>query len=289
MNTQEVLASASAHLESLTGYVFDVLSVSRPNGPEAAANLAKVVSKLSPFLGNLIEFSTVEFLNARQEYRSFGQWKRQDPGFPDTVFVGSVTPVRDSGRSVAEARDNHYHNPPDYLVIEPEDTTSRTRNLQQTNTNGYKFQGTGSGARDKRSQHQGMEPPALQRFRRDEAAGARRSCSRSEEGRLKSFLDEPFDSVMEVCRVDFSAETASSAKASGSTAGEQSPKGIPHHVAFIGRGVDDHAHQIEGFLVEVNGLARTSVELVALPSPECRPIPHVGIAVRTVEPRLSPN
>lgn len=142
MNTQEVLASASAHLESLTGYVFDVLSVSRPNGPEAAANLAKVVSKLSPFLGNLIEFSTVEFLNARQEYRSFGQWKRQDPGFPDTVFVGSVTPVRDSGRSVAEARDNHYHNPPDYLVIEPEDTTSRTRNLQQTNTNGYKFQGT---------------------------------------------------------------------------------------------------------------------------------------------------
>ena len=196
MNTQEVLASTSAHLESLTGYVFDVLSVSRPNGPEAAANLAKVVSKLSSFLGNLIEFSTVEFLNARPEYRSFGQWKRQDPGFPDTVFVGSVTPVPGfeikawfplateitarfresqarfmdnrthvclmawlpeqlifgrpriidvcifSGRSVAEARDNHYHNPPDYLVIEPEDTTSRTRNLQQTNTNGYKFQGT---------------------------------------------------------------------------------------------------------------------------------------------------
>ena len=47
-----------------------------------------------------------------------------------------------SGKSVAEARDKHYHNPPDYLVIEPEDTTARTRNLQQTNTNGYKFQGT---------------------------------------------------------------------------------------------------------------------------------------------------
>jgi len=27
-------------------------------------------------------------------------------------------------------------------VLEPEDTTARTRNLQQTNTNGYKFQGT---------------------------------------------------------------------------------------------------------------------------------------------------
>ncbi|MCS1409738.1 MAG: hypothetical protein M2R45_02922 [Verrucomicrobia subdivision 3 bacterium] len=36
----------------------------------------------------------------------------------------------------------HSHNPPDYLVIEPEDTTARTRNLQQTNTNGYKWQGT---------------------------------------------------------------------------------------------------------------------------------------------------
>ncbi len=46
------------------------------------------------------------------------------------------------GGSVAKARDDHYHNPPDYLVLEPEDTSARTRNLQQTNTNGYKFQGT---------------------------------------------------------------------------------------------------------------------------------------------------
>ena len=47
-----------------------------------------------------------------------------------------------SGASVAKARDDHYHNPPDYLVLEPEDTSARTRNLQQTNTNGYKFQGS---------------------------------------------------------------------------------------------------------------------------------------------------
>jgi hypothetical protein len=47
-----------------------------------------------------------------------------------------------SGHSVAKARDDHYHNPPDYIILEPEDTASRTRNLQQTNTNGYKFQGT---------------------------------------------------------------------------------------------------------------------------------------------------
>lgn len=47
-----------------------------------------------------------------------------------------------SARSLAKARDEHYHNPPDYLVIEPLDTSSRTRNLQQTNTSGYKFQGS---------------------------------------------------------------------------------------------------------------------------------------------------
>ncbi|HZT81743.1 MAG TPA: hypothetical protein VFA26_16070 [Gemmataceae bacterium] len=48
----------------------------------------------------------------------------------------------DSARSVAMARDKHYHNPPDYLIIEPEDTSARTRNLRQTNTTGYKFQDT---------------------------------------------------------------------------------------------------------------------------------------------------
>ncbi|MEG4007079.1 hypothetical protein QUA41_14820 [Microcoleus sp. Pol11C1] len=47
-----------------------------------------------------------------------------------------------SGLSVAVARYTHYHNPPDYLILEPEDTTQRTANLQQTNTSGYKFQGS---------------------------------------------------------------------------------------------------------------------------------------------------
>ena len=43
---------------------------------------------------------------------------------------------------VAKSRDNHYHNPPDYLINEPNDTTARTRNLQQTNVLGYKWQET---------------------------------------------------------------------------------------------------------------------------------------------------
>lgn len=193
LNTATVIQHASNHLANLKGHIFDVLEVSKPISSEAAVNLSKVVSKLSPLLGNLIEFNTVEFLNKQKDFNGIGKWRRQDPGFPDTVFDGvSPTPgfeikawfplateitarfkdsqnhftqdntyvcmlawlpehiiygkpyildvVVVSGKSVAEARDNHYHNPPDYLVLEPEDTSARTRNLQQTNTNGYRIQ-----------------------------------------------------------------------------------------------------------------------------------------------------
>lgn len=196
MNTAEILKAGTAHLGDLSGHIFDLLTVSKPISPEAAINLSKVISKLSPLLGNLIEFNTIEYLNDQEEFTALGKWVRQDPGFPDTVFIGDVTPIpgfeikawfplateitarfKDSqnhfqhdethvcmlawlpenlifgkpkiidvcvvsGQSVAKARDDHYHNPPDYLVLEPEDTTARTANLQQTNTNGYKWQGT---------------------------------------------------------------------------------------------------------------------------------------------------
>jgi len=196
MNTPDVIRLASQYLANLAGHKFDVLDVSRPVTVNSAVNLAKVISKLSPLLGNLIEFNTVEFLNKQDAFSEFGRWERQDPGFPDTIFVGDVQPTpgleikawfplateitarfKDSqnhfqfdqthvvmlawlpekiiygkpyildvcivsGLSVALARDTHYHNPPDYLVLEPEDTTQRTANLQQTNTSGYKFQGS---------------------------------------------------------------------------------------------------------------------------------------------------
>jgi len=196
MNTQDVIGLASEYLDNLSGHIFDVLDISKPVTVDAAVNLTKVISKLSPLLGNLIEFNTVEFLNKQNEFSEFGKWQRQDPGFPDTIFVGRVQPTpgleikawfplateitarfKDSqnhfqydqtyvamlawlpekiiygkprildvcvvsGLSVALARDTHYHNPPDYIVLEPEDTTQRTANLQQTNTSGYKFQGS---------------------------------------------------------------------------------------------------------------------------------------------------
>ena len=196
MNTLDVIGLASQYLANLAGHKFDVLDVSKPVTVNAAVNLTKVISKLSPLLGNLIEFNTVEFLNKQDDFAKFGTWERQDPGFPDTIFVGNIQPTpgleikawfplateitarfKDSqnhfqfdqthvallawlpekiiygkprildvcvvsGLSVALARDTHYHNPPGYLVLEPEDTTQRTANLQQTNTSGYKFQGS---------------------------------------------------------------------------------------------------------------------------------------------------
>jgi hypothetical protein len=198
MKTKEVIGLAESYLQGLSGHDFDVLEVAKPVTPEAAANLAKIISKLSPLVGNLIEFNTCEYLNAQPGFAGLGRWRRQDPGFPDTIFEGNITPtpgfeikawfplateitarfkdsqnhftqdqtyvamlawlpeflifgkpriigcVTASGMSVAKARDSHYHNPPDYLVLEPEDTKARTANLQQTNTNGYKFQGTPS-------------------------------------------------------------------------------------------------------------------------------------------------
>jgi hypothetical protein len=196
IRTSDILNRADQHIGGLKGHVFDLLTLAKPVSPDAALNLAKVISKLSPLLGNLIEFNTVEVLNEQAEFARWGKWIRQDPGFPDSIFVGSIVPVpgleikawfplateitarfKDSqnafaqdntrvallawlpehliygrprildvcvvsGLSIARARDEHYHNPPDYLVLEPEDTSARTRNLQQSNTSGYKWQGT---------------------------------------------------------------------------------------------------------------------------------------------------
>ena len=196
MDTQEAIAVASKHLRQLPGRVLDILDISKPATVAGTINLSKIASKLSPLIGNLIEFNAVEFLNTFPEFKDYGKWQRQDPGFPDAVFHGAIDPapgfeikawfpmateitarfkdsqdhfIQDqtyvsmlawlpefvifgkpkiidivivSGASVAKARDDHYHNLPDYLVLEPEDTSKRAANIQQTNTSGFKFQGT---------------------------------------------------------------------------------------------------------------------------------------------------
>jgi hypothetical protein len=66
--------------------------VSRPPDLDYAVHLSKIVSKLSPIIGNMLEYGVVSFLNEKNA-RSNGKWVRQDPGFPDTIFLGSVTPI----------------------------------------------------------------------------------------------------------------------------------------------------------------------------------------------------
>ena len=194
MNFKEILETAREELTALDKHLINVLDITRPPSLDYAKQLSKVISKLSPLLGNMIEFSTVDLLN-EADWKNEGKWIRQDPGFPDALFKSdSIIPnpgieikawfplateitarFKDSvtifekdnidmaliawlpenviwgkpqivdalvvsGKSVAQARDAHYHRPPDYLVFEPEDTSNRTANLQQTNTNGYKLQ-----------------------------------------------------------------------------------------------------------------------------------------------------
>ncbi|MBI5301814.1 MAG: hypothetical protein HY868_06740 [Chloroflexi bacterium] len=198
MEYREALHIATQEVLALKGHTVDVLTIKRPTEIQGAVELAKIVSKLSPIIGNLLEYAMVAYLNTSHEWSPHCHWVRQDPGFPDAVLQGMNDPqpgieiktwfplateitarFRDSQTAfkfnqtkvamlcwmpeyviagqpkiidvwigdaieVAQARDNHYHNPPHYVVMEPEDTRKRTRNLQQTNCNGLKFQGNAS-------------------------------------------------------------------------------------------------------------------------------------------------
>lgn len=187
------LDRASKVLLDLAGEDVDAIDV-KSVVEEEAPFLAKIVSKLSPMVGNLMEQRVVSILDAEAE-NGFS-WHRQDPGFPDAIlkhtsgndthtgyeikawyvlsteitgrFKESQHLLADkninvviiawcmshmifgkpkilgvltvSGSELAASRDNHYHNPPEYLIVEPQDTTARTANLQQSNVNGFKLQ-----------------------------------------------------------------------------------------------------------------------------------------------------
>ena len=180
-------------LKSLVGESVDAIRINSLEAADAPF-LGKIVSKLSPMVGNLLEARIIQVLDEEAEHGF--SWRRQDPGFPDAVLVddrGNLTGsgfevkawfvhsteltgrFRESvnlleprdvrllvvawamshlvygtpkilgvlatrGTETAKARDRHYWNPPDYLTIEPNDTTARTANLQQSNVNGFKLQ-----------------------------------------------------------------------------------------------------------------------------------------------------
>lgn len=63
MTYKEILSAAKKELTALDSHLIDVIEIKKPPTLEYAKNLAKVISKLSPMLGNMIEFSTVDMLN----------------------------------------------------------------------------------------------------------------------------------------------------------------------------------------------------------------------------------
>lgn len=190
---QKELQQAQKMLNSLEGSDIDAINIKSLDYAEAPF-LARIVSKLSPMVGNLMEQRIVSLLS--ESSSDLFDWKRQDPGFPDAVLVDlldekisagyeikawyvlsteitgrfreSLNLLKDKNISVvivawclsdiifgrpkilgtlvipaeelAMSRDNHYYNPPEYLVLEPNDTSNRTSNLQQSNVLGYKLQ-----------------------------------------------------------------------------------------------------------------------------------------------------
>ena len=187
------LERASEVLQGLAGEDVDAIDVKSVRSEEAPF-LAKIVSKLSPMVGNLMEQRVVQILD--EEAEDGFSWHRQDPGFPDAIlrhdsgaetrtgyeikawyvlsteitgrFKESQHLLADKninvviiawcmshmifgrpkilgvltvdGKELAASRDLHYHNPPEYLIVEPQDTAARTSNLQQSNVNGFKLQ-----------------------------------------------------------------------------------------------------------------------------------------------------
>ena len=89
MTFTDVLTLAKHDLTALDHHLIDVVDVMRPPTLEYAKNLAKVISKLSSLLGNMIEFSTIDLLNKR-DWKGLGTWVRQDPGFPDALFQSEL-------------------------------------------------------------------------------------------------------------------------------------------------------------------------------------------------------
>ncbi|MEN8216203.1 MAG: hypothetical protein ABFS56_07465 [Pseudomonadota bacterium] len=88
---KQILETASAHLTNFKGDIVDVVDILPPVDLDYAIHLSKVISKLSPMLGNIIEYRVVVALNKLENW-PIGKWKRQDPEFPDTIFEGSVEP-----------------------------------------------------------------------------------------------------------------------------------------------------------------------------------------------------
>ena len=81
--TKNELERATNLLHDLAGEDIDAIDIKSVEADEAPF-LARVVSKLSPIVGNLMEQRIASLLDDNAS-PGFG-WERQDPGFPDAVL-----------------------------------------------------------------------------------------------------------------------------------------------------------------------------------------------------------
>lgn len=72
-------------LQSLVGESIETISVNSLSA-EDAPFLGRIVSKLSPIIGNLLEARIIQVLD--EEAEAGFSWQRQDPGFPDAILLG---------------------------------------------------------------------------------------------------------------------------------------------------------------------------------------------------------
>jgi len=79
---QEMLERATAELDNLEGRTIDVFTLRKPHDVEEAFYVAKIISKLSPIIGNLIEYELTRHLNSKGGWPEGTEWKRQDPRLP---------------------------------------------------------------------------------------------------------------------------------------------------------------------------------------------------------------
>lgn len=88
---REILVQAATQALAMRGHTMDVMEIFGPDEIEYAIHLARTVSKLSPLIGNTLEYRLVSLLN-KQTSTTLGKWQRQDPGFPDAIYMGDMQP-----------------------------------------------------------------------------------------------------------------------------------------------------------------------------------------------------
>src|SRR6218665_1359794 len=96
MNTQEVIALAREHLRGLVGHRFDILEVVKPVSPTVAVNLVKIISKLSPLVGNLID---LKYGPRQPAFLSGGRWPACPPCHAPPCWSACSSSVQQACRS----------------------------------------------------------------------------------------------------------------------------------------------------------------------------------------------